>query len=589
MSALRRLKEEIVQSRIIAHVLGIWVASVAICAHGQEPRVYHEGVVAADHEQASQAGARMLAMGGNAVDAAVATSFALSVVRPQSCGIGGGGFMVISLADDPDVEGDQSRVVALNYRETAPAAMGPDYFEGLRDVPEASTHTGHAVGVPGTVPGLLHALETYGTLDRATVMAPAIELARDGFLVDRATYKAASEKREWFAEQMYRMERHGFLWETFVREGALEENGTMTNPGQARALEIISEGGIEGWDGEIAPAIVQTVLDAGGNITLDDIRSYELQTLEPLRGKFKEFDIYTMPPPSSGGVALLQVLGILERVKEVGPMWKGGDLEVLVEAFKHAFADRARWLADGVDVAHLIRDDYLEELASRITPGQTYEPEFYGSAPQLPDDSGTSHLSVIDRYGNAVACTETINLHFGSKVAVDKYGFFLSNNIDDFTTISGEKNSFDLLQSDANLPNPGKRPLSSMTPTIVLDDLGDVVCVAGASGGPRIITSTTQVVLAVLNWTQVASMAVGAQRIHHQWVPNTLFVEQGILNHNRIKRAAPFTFLLLHRVEPLTKESAVQAIARHPGGGYTAASDPRKGGAPAGPEDVRDD
>ncbi|MFG0256526.1 MAG: gamma-glutamyltransferase [Phycisphaerales bacterium JB043] len=576
------------RSNRIAHIWVWCVASVALCANAQDATIYHHGVVAADHAQASEAGARILELGGNAVDAAVATSFALSVVRPQSCGIGGGGFMVIALAGQGD---EAARVVALNYRETAPAAMGPDYFEKLGDVPEASTHTGHAIGVPGTVVGLLHALETYGTLDRATVMAPAIELARDGFVVDRALYKSARDKRAWFEEEGYRSERHRYFWERYVREGALEEDRLLTNPAQARALQIISDEGLEGWREKIAPSVVAAVAGAGGRMTLDDVRSYELQTLEALRGSFMEYDVYTMPPPSSGGMALLQVLGLIERARAaVDPGFEPVEYSLLlIEAFKHAFADRARWLADGVDVSHLLEDAYLDDLSSRIEIGRTFKPEHYGSSPQLSEDSGTSHISVIDRFGNAVACTETINLAFGSKIAVEEFGFFLNNEIDDLTTISGEQNAYGLVQSDANLPSPGKRPLSSMTPTIVLDEDGEVVCVAGGSGGPRIITGTIQVVLNVLLQGHDARAAVDAPRLHHQWIPDRVLAEESEV-HSFV-RCTPRGPTPLegagHRVGKLTASRAVQAIARHPEGGYTASSDYRKGGAPAGPDPER--
>jgi gamma-glutamyltranspeptidase / glutathione hydrolase len=563
--------------RFLAHAIVLCLFASTFPAHAADPVIYRKGVVAADHPQASQAGAAILEQGGNAVDAAVATSFALSVVRPQSCGIGGGGFMLIAMQNQPNDATKKPLRVALNFREQAPSVLDNNTLTQL-DAPGASTTTGLAVAIPGSVPGLLHALETYGTLDRATVMQPAIDLARNGFLVDEALYKSALNRRDWYNEEPSRKNTHAFVWNRYVRPGAIHVGQLLTNPEQARALEMIAADGIEAWNGPIAQAIATAVQSAGGIITTSDIASFEYQSLTPLSGTFADNLILTMPPPSSGGVALLQILHIIDRFRPADPLQWNDYAPVLVEAFKHAFADRARWLGDGVDVSPLLEPNYLDTMADQIDLSQTHDPDYYTHASQLPDDAGTSHLSVIDAQGNAVSCTSTINLAFGSKLAVDEFGFCLNNEMDDFTSASGKANAFGLQQSSANIPAKGKRPLSSMMPTIILDQSGTVRCIVGASGGPRIITGTTQVILNILLLGMDAPRAVAAPRLHHQWIPNVVRLESEFLNSPTARQLESIG----HSVELLADSSAVQAIVRNSAGGYTAASDPRKGGAPAG-------
>lgn len=535
--------------------------------------------VAADHHIASAAGARMLALGGNAVDAAVATSFALSVVRPYSCGIGGGGFMVIHLPADP-VRGRVT--TALNYRETCPQGIDSDFFQG-RPL-DSSRIGGPAVAVPGTVAGLLHALEHYGTLDRAQVLQPAILAAERGFIVDAHYLAEAQSLVAKFRQNPQLQERFPLLWNQYLLQGHVQEGSRITSPQQAQVLRLIARSGRDGfYAGPVAEAIVASVAGDGGVLTLEDLASYRVREVPPLEFAFDDGIILTMPPPSSGGVALAQMLGLLHRT---GGLSQTHDVSAsdhrLIEAMKHAFADRARYMADPdfvpVPIERLLSDEHLDALAARFDPSGVQSPSTYGSTAEpaslLPDDAGTSHFCVVDQWGGAVSCTETINLAFGSKLGVTEFGFLLNNEMDDFTTKVGQANAFGLVQSETNLPEPGKRPLSSMTPTIVLDANGSVRVIAGASGGPRIISATTQVILHALQG-KPAGEAVASPRLHHQWSPNVV----------RFEAAAAHRAAALQQLGHATSLSEAlantQAISRT-ANGWQAASDPRKGGRPAG-------
>jgi gamma-glutamyltranspeptidase/glutathione hydrolase len=579
--------------RSLGAVLSALTVVFAGAASAQEGEAgmgtYPNACVAADHYLASQAGAEILRAGGNAVDAAVATSFALSVVRPYSCGIGGGGFMVIYLREHPRHKGPI--VATLNYRETAPAAVRPDIFENDPD-PHAATHGGKAVCVPGTVAGLLEALEKYGTLDRRRVLAPAIRLAREGFTVDRHYVESTHDDElviPWLRNDHARQKRFDFLWNRFLRQGAVREGDRIDIPEQAAALEQIAEQGRDAfYKGEIAHAIVAAVRADGGWITLDDLAACTPRWVQPLRATFRGREVITMPPPSSGGIVLAQVFTMLESrwsdfdriVREKGhnsPEY----IHFVAEAARHAFADRARYLADP-DFAHvplrtLLDRDRLTARAARIDPDHALPPETCGTGEIPPDDAGTSHFSVVDRWGNAVACTETMNLIFGSFVAVERFGFILNNEMDDFLTRTGRPNAFALSHADRNRPQPGKRPLSSMTPTIVLDDDGAVRLVVGGAGGPRIISATLQAALNALVWDMPADAALAAPRFHHQWEPDRLDLEPPLYDHMRIVALT----MRGHKLAARKSVGNVQII-RRVSDAYEAACDPRKGGKPAG-------
>lgn len=569
-----------------------------------EPTYRH--VVAADHEVASKAGLEMLRKGGNAVDAAVAASFTLSVVRPYSCGIGGGGFMMIHLKKHPKMT-DLPRTIALDYREVAPSWAKPDFFETdpkFKNDPAASTNGAHAVAIPGTVAGLLDALEKFGTLSRETVMAPAIRAAEEGFVVDADYMRAvassnvargAKEPGSQFTE----------FRSIYLLNGKVKDGDLLKQPAQARALRLIARDGVKGfYSGEIASAI-RSVLGAGGaNVTLAELAAYRPKELLPLTTTFQGKKVFAFPPPSSGGIVIVQTLGMIETRREEFDSFdydSSAQIHFLTEAFKHSFADRARFLADPavteIPVLTLTSQANTRDLASRIDLSRTQPIESYGSnIPRAdahpPTDSGTSHLSTVDSWGNAVACTETINLQFGSLVVVPGFGFLLNDQMDDFTTRRGKPNAFGLRQDDRNLPAPGKQPLSSMSPTIVLageSDTSPVELVVGGSGGPWIITGTLQVLLDCVTYGIPASKAVAQPRIHHQWMPNTLRIEPEIadLSEGSGKQTRTVRAGLESRGQELKlgkSECVIQVIRRSPTfpGRFEAGSDPRKGGKPAG-------
>ncbi|MBX3364903.1 MAG: gamma-glutamyltransferase [Phycisphaeraceae bacterium] len=558
-------------------LLIVWVCC-AVAASADEPEpwsaVYAREAVAADHALASRAGAEMLALGGNAVDAAVATSFALSVVRPYSCGIGGGGFMVIYLPADPR----HGRVeTAINYRETCPGAIRPTSYEGLEE--EASRVGGMASAVPGTVAGLLYALERYGTLPREVVLAPAIRYAEEGFAVDAHYMQEVRSLIPRFRDDASWRSRFDYVWRIYLHEGHVAQGSKVRTPAQADALRLIARDGAGAmYGGVIGEAIVERIARDGGVMTAADLAAFRVRETAPLRHEVGGRAVLSMPPPSSGGVALVQVLDFMHRT--------GGWSEDatwahrLAEGMKHAFADRARYMADPefvpVPVEALLAEGELAGRALRYDDAGTQAIETYGRAgapaAEAGAGGGTSHFCVVDRWGGAVSCTETINLAFGAKLAAESFGIVLNNQMDDFTTRPGSANAFGLTQSAANAPEAGKRPLSSMTPTIVLDEEGRVLVVAGASGGPRIISATVQVVARALGGAN-AGEAVGATRLHHQWSPDIVYVENHLAGDALAARG--------HTVREAAALGTAQAITRGRDG-WHAASDPRKGGKPAG-------
>ncbi|MEO1129310.1 MAG: gamma-glutamyltransferase [Planctomycetota bacterium] len=576
---------------------------LAACATSSAPSSLSPGfaghfssyVVCADHPSASQAGAVILDQGGNAVDAAVATSFALSVCRPYSCGIGGGGFMIIHLVDDPRTETPGDAVsVAIDYRERAPAAITPLHFVDLPE--DASTRSGQAVAIPGTVAGLLLALEEFGTMDRRQVLRPAIELARGGFEVDAHYVEHAQEHIDLARAERAAGEAdlriHPFIWDRFLRQGDLQVGDVIRLPEQAKALERIASHGASGFQsGRVAEAIVRAVESdrLGGVLTLEDLRHYRPRVVEPLRRDVMGRTVIAMPPPSSGGVTLLQILVTFDATISIrsGRLSPAQRTHLLIESMKHAFADRAAFLADPefspVDVDAMLDIEMLRGRGESIDLHRTQPSSHYGMIAQLPEDGGTSHFSVIDGDGNAVACTETINLVFGSRVPVPEFGFVLNNQMDDFLTRPGVANAYGLTQSERNLPAPGKRPLSSMSPTIVLDAEGRVEVIAGASGGPRIITGTVQVILEAIDGAS-ARQAMTMPRIHHQWSPDAVYTEE-FVSPGGARFDPAFLDGLAgagHEIRERRDVGNVQLIRRSAGGGWDAAADPRKGGRPAG-------
>jgi gamma-glutamyltranspeptidase/glutathione hydrolase len=572
---------------LAAALLLAFVPACAALRAAREP-VYAHGAVAADHEIASAAGVEMLRRGGNAVDAAVATSFCLSVVRPFSCGIGGGGFMVIYDAGD----GDRAPLaVAIDYRETTPRAVGPSYDTELGDALAARTGF-RAAGVPGTVAGLLLALERFGTLDRATVLAPAIRAAERGFVADRAYAEAVNGARRRAREAEPIIAAAPFVWQSLCGGGELRAGDRIVNARQAEALRLIAEHGADAfYRGPIGAAIAAAMARHGGPMTAEDLASYAPRVTSPLRvevhlrdpgGARCRYELIGMPPPSSGGIAIAIALQLLDRldldprvVEHSSPEY----VHLVAESLKEAFADRARWLADPafapVPVERLLDPALLDARAARIDRHAPRPPAQYGLdavAEPPPEDGGTSHLSVIDRRGMAVACTETINLEFGALVGIPEFGFALNDEMDDFTTAPGEANAFGLRQSEWNRPEPGKRPLSSMSPTIVLRD-GRPLVVAGGSGGPRIISGTLETLLGCLLYGRTPAEAVAPPRFHHQWLPDRLEFERSWTDPATIDALAQ-----RGHATGMRDDVGVVQIIGVAADGIRAASDPRKGG-----------
>ena len=538
-----------------------WLLAVCcLCGCAPKQQTFTGGAVAADHYLASQAGLEVLEQGGNAVDAAVATSFALSVVRPFSCGIGGGGFMLI---DSPTME-----PVALNYRETAPEKVTTDFFKT-----NSSRFGGTAVGVPGTVAGLLTAHERYGKLSRQQVLAPAIRLAQSTIEIDAAfenAIKSATRAIETLSKE--EQPRYREALQSITMQFAHLESG------QVFPLQRIAQDGAKGYyEGDIAKLIVHAT---DGHIALNDLKSYEPCWETPLQIDIGEGNtIVLMPPPSSGGVAIAQIIGLLSRLdaKQYGVSNEFSQL--LVESMKHAFADRAEHLADAafveVPVQELLDCAYLDELASRIELGETQDTYSYGSVSPPPDDDGTSHLCVIDKDGMMVSATETINTSFGSLAYSPVLGFMLNNEMDDFSSPTGA-NVYGLRQSDKNLPEPGKRPLSSMSPTIV-EHNGVPILALGASGGPRIISSVVQVLLAILWFEDDPFDALQRSRVHHQWLPDRVYVE------SQYRDTVLESVLTEIGYEVKTRPNiGVVQVLQVEDSLIKPASDPRKGGRPAG-------
>src|SRR5882672_10155047 len=499
----------------------------------QAVRAAH-GMVTTDEELGSRAGVEILQKGGNAVDAAVATAFALAVVEPAPGNIGGGGFMLVRLAD--------GRTTFLDYREVAPERATRDMYigaDGKLD-PEASTVGYKSVAVPGTVAGLELALKTYGTMKLAAVMAPAIRLAENGF--------AVSEKLEReFREEKKVLERFPMSRRIFLNDGKMLKVGdTLKQPELAATLKRIAKSGAqEFYGGETARLMVADMGKSGGLITLQDLAAYKPRVREALRAKYQsdghEWEVVTSPPPSSGGVAIIEALNMLKDV----PLKSWDDVEsvhMVAETMRRVFADRAAYLADpdysNVPVAGLTDPCYAKELAETIDAQRASSSKEVGAGKphtcgvaaagavtstlvSLGEGPHTTHFSVVDAAGNAVASTYTLNDSYGSHV-MSSAGFLFNDEMDDFTTQPGVPNAlFGLIQSEANAIAPGHRPLSSMTPTILLRD-GKLSFVTGSPGGPAIISAT---LLSVINWMRLGmepQSAINAPRFHHQWLPDRI-------------------------------------------------------------------
>jgi gamma-glutamyltranspeptidase / glutathione hydrolase len=486
--------------------------------------VARSAMVVSQEKRATQIGLEVLRKGGNAVDAAVAVGFALAVTYPQAGNLGGGGFMLIRRAD--------GTATAIDYRETAPEAATRDMFldeNGAYD-PRKSRDSGLAVGVPGTVAGLALALERYGSgkFTLGDLVAPAIALARDGIAVE-------DELADSLPRGAPRLARFAASAKIFLKSDgtALASGDMLVQPDLARSLTAIARAGPRAfYEGEIAQKLVAAVRDVGGILSLDDLRGYRAVERVPVRGSYRGREIIAMPPPSSGGVHLIEMLNVLEgyALADLGAQ-SPAVLHVMIEAMKRAYADRARFLGDAdqvsVPVERLISKSYAAALRKNIDLARaTPAAELERGAPGREGDN-TTHFSVIDRFGNAVANTYTLNFNYGVGLVAEGTGILLNNELDDFSAKPGVPNAFGLVGGEANAPAPGKRPLSSMTPTVVLEN-GKPRLITGSPGGSRIITTVLQVVLDALDFHQDIAQAVSAPRVHEQWLPDVVFAEAGL-------------------------------------------------------------
>ena len=534
-------------------ILLLLAACVAMSHHaladGLRPTHARKAMVVSIHPEASQAGVEILRKGGNAVDAAVATGFALAVVHPAAGNIGGGGFMLVRMAD--------GTVHFLDYREKAPKAATRDMYLDAQGnvIPDASLVGYKAVGVPGSVAGLVYAQQHWGKLPLKTVMEPAIRLAKDGV---RLTYEEAHGMHfEWNSESK-QQEPRVFLGEakrTFQRDGNFYQAGDVfRQPELARTLERIAAKPDDFYKGAMAREFAADMQSHGGLITAEDLADYEVKERQPIRGTYRGYEVISAPPPSSGGVTMVEALNILEGY-DLGRMGnRSADaIHVTAEAFRRAFYDRAEFLGDPdfsqLPVAQLIDKKYATawreslDMTKASSSKDLHRPSGFGEldrqaaehSPYLGrEKTNTTHYSVVDEAGNAVAVTTTLNDSFGARVAAGKLGFLLNDEMDDFTSKPGVPNMYGLIQSEANAIGPGKRPLSAMAPTIVTKN-GKLFLVLGSPGGPRIITTVANILMGVIDYGLDIQQAVNAPRFHHQWEPDAIFIENVGISPDTIK------------------------------------------------------
>ena len=537
------------------------------------PVVAQNGMVVTESKYATQAGLQVLKEGGNAVDAAVTIGFTLAVTFPRAGNLGGGGFMLIYLADSDEV-------LSIDYREKAPRGASRGMFldeEGNPDN-EKSRHSILSVGVPGTVAGLTLALENYGTISLERALQPAIELAQKGFPVDQELSDSLNQVKS-------RMKVSTASMDIFFKQGGkpYSEGELLTQKDLAWSLKQIVKNGSEAfYTGDIAKKIDSFMEQSGGLITNHDLKNYKALIRKPVEGEYRGYKIYSMPPPSSGGVVLIEMLNILELF----PLSSLGHntaktIHIFAEVMKYAYADRSKYLGDPdfspVPVTWLTSKKYAQSIKEQInmeksTPSHEISP----GNPNLQEGNNTTHFSVMDRYGNAVSNTYTLNFSYGSKITVPGTGILLNNEMDDFSAKPGTPNAYGLVGGRLNAIAPEKRMLSSMSPTIVMKD-GKPFLITGSPGGSRIITTVLQIIANVIDFNMNISEATNAVRVHHQWLPDKLMVERG-LNEDTIKILKEMGY----KVETGATIGVAESIIKK--GDYMyGASDPRRpGGSTAG-------
>ena len=485
------------------------------------PAVSNSGMVVSQHYLATEVGKTILDQGGNAIDASVAVAFALAVVLPRAGNIGGGGFLVLHNAEE-------NKNYALDYREMAPAAADRDmYLNEDGSVNKSTSRLGYlAGGIPGTVAGMWEAHQKFGSMPWKDLLKPAIQLAQAGFKV--SPFMADSINRAHSS-----MKDYPSTVEIFFPEFPIKPNHNLVQKDLAATLNRIAKNGKDGfYKGKTAKMFAAAMKKNNGLITEDDLKNYKAVWREPLVGNYKDFKIVTMPPPSSGGVHLIQMLNVLSNfdLKKLGHNSRDYTL-LLTEVMKYAYADRSKYLGDPdfyeVPVSKLIDQAYAASIANSITIGKTTSSDEISPGAMLPPEGmETTHFSISDKFGNTVSNTYTINSSYGAKVVVEGLGFLLNNEMDDFAAAPGIPNQFGLLGGEANKIEPYKRPLSSMTPSIVFFQ-GKPYLITGSPGGSRIITTVLQMILNVIEFEMEVSDATVQPRIHHQWKPDVLGLEKG--------------------------------------------------------------
>jgi len=533
------------------------------------PVIARNGMVSSQERMASEVGLQVLKEGGNAVDAGIAVAYTLAVTLPKAGNLGGGGFVLVYLAEEGET-------YAFDFREMAPAAASRDMYLDAEGnvVQDRARFSAQSVGVPGTVQGLSTVHRKFGTLPLSQLIQPAIDLAHDGIEVsvglaaDLLAYEEKLKSSPAAARIFYKANGDPY------RTGE-----TLTQTDLAWSLEQIADSGAKAfYEGAIANRLVSFMEEEGGLITHADLENYQVRERTPIVGSYRGFEIVSMPPPSSGGVHLVQMLNILEgfSLREMGHN-SAEYIHHLAEAMKPAYADRSLHLGDSdfarVPSAWLTSKEYGKELSSRIQAEQAIaSEEIRPGTPVEYESEETTHFSVVDRHGNAVSLTYTLNFSFGSLQMAPGTGILLNNEMDDFSAKPGVANAYGLLGGETNAIAPGKRPLSSMTPTMVMKD-GELSLVTGSPGGSKIITTVLQTILNVVEFEMNIAEASSVPRIHHQWMPDELRYESGI---------SPDTLRLLeergHELRPSTTMGSTQSI-RKIGDRWEGYSDPRRPGA----------
>ncbi|MBT3206982.1 MAG: gamma-glutamyltransferase [Bacteroidetes bacterium] len=520
-------------------------------------------MVVSAHLEASKIGVEILKQGGSAIDAAIAVEFALAVCYPAAGNIGGGGFMLIRQSD--------GNVSTLDYREKAPQLAQRDmYLDSIGEIiPYKSLYSSQAVGVPGTVDGMIKAHEKFGTLDFSELIQPAINLAKNGF---RITAKQA----ESFNYIQELLEKYNTYKTTFQKDTAWKENDVLVQKYLAKTLELIRDKGREGfYAGATADKIVSEMQKSDGLISHNDLKNYSSVWRKPIMTDYKAYKTFSMAPPSSGGIALSQLLGMVENfdVSKMG-FHSAESIHLFTEAERRVYADRAEFLGDPdftfVPAEGLLQKQYIEYRMQDFDPKKASESININHGQAFSESEETTHYSIVDKWRNAVSATTTLNRSYGSKIIVEGAGFFLNNEMDDFSAKPGIPNSYGLVGGEANSIEANKRMLSSMTPTILEKD-NELFMVLGSPGGSTIITSVFQTIMNVAEFEMTMQEAVSAKRFHHQWLPDVIYFEEGAIDSSRIFHLEK----MQHKLQKRLPIGRVDAILVLPDNNLEGGADPR--------------